>query len=265
VITLARGRWDGSKLVDVKDIFSSVPSGNASRIIFDRDGLIHMSVGYGDPPVGNPDPAHMPPQDPMNLAGKTLRLKDDGTVPPDNPFVGKAGYRPEIYTLGHRNILGLAVHPTTGAIWSVEHGPNGGDEVNELQAGKNYGWPVVSNGRFYLGPRVSVNPYKEGMEPPLVYWVPAIAPSGLVFYTGDKFPQWKNSLFVGGMRQGEVPRSGHLERVDFNESWEELHREGMLRDLQQRIRDVRQSPDGYLYLLTAENDAALLKIEPGTK
>jgi glucose/arabinose dehydrogenase len=207
---------------------------------------------------------HMPPQDGMSLAGKTLRLKDDGTVPPDNPFVGKAGYRPEIYTLGHRNILGLAVHPTTGAIWSVENGPNGGDEVNELKPGKNYGWPVIGNGRFYLGPRVSVDPYREDMEPPMVYWVPAIAPSGLLFYTGDKLPQWKNNLFVGGMRQGEVPRSGHLERVDFNEKWEELHREGMLRELQQRIRDVRQSPDGYLYLLTAENDGALLKIEPGT-
>jgi len=264
VITLARGRWDGSKLVDVKDIFSTVPSGNASRIIFGRDGMLYMSLGYGDPPVGNANPTSMPPQDPMSLMGKTLRLKDDGTVPPDNPFVGKAGYRPEIYTLGHRNILGLAVHPTTGAIWSVENGPNGGDEVNELQPGKNYGWPVVSNGRFYLGPRVSVNPYKEGMEPPTVYWVPAIAASGLVFYTGDRLPQWKNHLFVGGMRQGEVPRSGHLERVDFNEQWEELHREGMLRELQQRIRDVRQGPDGLLYLLTAENDGALLKIEPGT-
>lgn len=263
VITLARGRWDGGRLVDVKDLFSAQPSGNASRMVFGRDGMLYMSVGYGDPPVGNPDPAHMPPQDPMNLAGKTLRLKDDGTVPPDNPFVGRTGYRPEIYTLGHRNILGLAVHPTTGAIWAVEHGPNGGDEVNELQPGRNYGWPVVSNGRFYLGPRVSVNPYKEGMEPPLVYWVPAIAPSGLLFYTGDKFPQWKNHLFVGGMRQGEVPRSGHLERVDFNEQWEELHRETMLRELQQRIRDVRQGPDGLLYLLTAENDGALLKIEPG--
>jgi glucose/arabinose dehydrogenase len=266
VIVLARGRWDGSKLVDVKEIFTAIPTGNAARIIFGRDGMIYMSVGYGDPPQanqGNPDPEHMPPQDPNNLAGKTLRLKDDGTVPADNPFVGRAGYRPEIYTLGHRNILGLAVHPTTGAIWSVENGPNGGDEVNELAPGKNYGWPVVGNGRFYLGPRVSVNPYKEGMEPPLVYWVPAIAPSGLTFYTGDKFPQWTNNLFVGGMRQGEVPRSGHLERVDFNEKWEELHREGMLRELQQRIRDVRQSPDGYLYLLTAENDGALLRIEPG--
>jgi len=267
VITLARGRWDGTKLVEVKDIFSAIPSGNASRILFGRDGSLFMSVGYGDPPQanqGNPNPESMPPQDPMNLAGKTLRLKDDGTVPRDNPFSGKSGYRPEIYTLGHRNILGLAMNPENGAIWSVENGPNGGDEVNELLPGRNYGWPVIGNGRFYLGPRVSVNPYRENMEPPVAYWVPAIAPSGLTFYTGDKFPQWKNNLFVGGMRQGEVPRSGHLERFDFNEKWEELHREGMLRELQQRIRDVRQGPDGYLYLLTAENDGAMMKIEPGT-
>jgi glucose/arabinose dehydrogenase len=268
VVTLARGRWDGGKLVDVKDIFSAIPTGNAARIIFGRDGMIYMSVGYGDPPQanqGNPGPEHMPPQDPNNLAGKTLRLKDDGTVPPDNPFVGRAGYRPEIYTLGHRNILGLAVHPDTGAIWSVENGPNGGDEVNELAPGKNYGWPIVGNGRFYLGPRVSVDPYRTGMEPPVVYWVPAIAPSGLTFYTGDKFPQWKNNLFVGGMRQGEVPRSGHLERIDFNDKWEELHRESMLRELQNRVRDVRQGLDGFLYVLTAENDGALLRIEPASK
>ena len=266
VITLARGRWDGSKLVDVKDLFSALPSGNASRMLFTRDAHIIMSIGYGDPPQanqGNPDPQKMPPQDPMSLAGKTLRLNDDGTVPKDNPFFGKAGYRPEIFTLGHRNILGLAMNPENGAIWSVENGPNGGDEVNELLPGHNYGWPIIGAGRFYLGPRVSVNPYREDMDPPVAFWVPAIAPSGLVFYTGDKFPQWKNNLFVGGMRQGEVPRSGHLERFDFNDKWEELHREGMLRDLQQRIRDVRQGPDGYLYLLTAENDGAMLKIEPG--
>ena len=271
VITLARARWDGTKLVDIKDLFSAIASGNASRILFGRDGSLFMSVGYGDP---TPEQyrqndanlmATMPPQDPMSLAGKTLRLKDDGTVPRDNPFAGKSGYRPEIYTLGHRNILGLAMNPDNGAIWSVENGPNGGDEVNELLPGHNYGWPIIGNGRFYLGPRVSVNPYREGMDAPVAYWVPAIAPSGLVFYTGDKFPQWKNNLFVGGMRQGEVPRSGHLERFDFNEKWEELHREGMLRELQQRIRDVRQSPDGYLYLLTAENDGAMMKIEPGTK
>jgi glucose/arabinose dehydrogenase len=270
VITLARGKWDGNKLVDVKDIFSGPASGNPARILFGRDGSLFMSIGSGDP---SPDQylqgsaelrLNMPAQDPMSLAGKTLRLKDDGTVPKDNPFSGKSGYRPEIYTLGHRNILGLTMNPETGAIWSVENGPNGGDEVNELLPGHNYGWPVVNNGRFYLGPRVSVNPYREGMDPPVAVWVPAIAPSGLLFYTGDKFPQWKNNLFIGGMRQGEVPRSGHLERMDFNEKWEELHREGMFRELQNRIRDVRQGPDGLIYLLTAENDGAMMKLEPGT-
>jgi glucose/arabinose dehydrogenase len=256
IITLARGRWDGNALVDVRDVFSAIPSGNASRIVFGRDGMVYMTIGVGDPPAASRA------QDPNDLAGKVLRLRDDGSVPPDNPFVGRSGYRPEIYTLGHRNALGLAVQPDTGAIWECEDGPNGGDEINVLQPGKNYGWPVVSFGRFYLGPRVSENPSKEGMEPPVVFWVPAIAVSGLTFYTGDKFPNWKNNVFVGGMRQGEVPRSGHLERIDFNEKWEELHRESMLRELQQRIRDVRQGPDGYLYVLTAENDGALMRIEP---
>ncbi|HLH43937.1 MAG TPA: PQQ-dependent sugar dehydrogenase [Bryobacteraceae bacterium] len=256
VITLARGRWDGAALADVRDIFSAIPSGNASRIIFGRDGMLYMTVGVADPPQA------ARAQDPNDLAGKVLRLRDDGSVPPDNPFVGRAGYRPEIYTLGHRNALGLALQPDTGAIWECEDGPNGGDEVNILQPGKNYGWPVVSYGRFYLGPRVSENPWREGMEPPVIFWVPAIAVSGLTFYTGDKFPNWKNNLFVGGMRQGEVPRSGHLERVDFNDKWEELHRESMFRDLQQRVRDIRQGPDGLLYLLTAENDGALIRIEP---
>lgn len=263
-ITLARGRWDGAKLVEVRDLFSAMPSGNASRIVFGRDGMIYLSLGSGDPPIGNANPEAAPAQDPGSLAGKVLRLKDDGTVPPDNPFVGRSGYRPEIFTLGHRNILGLTVNPETGAVWSVEDGPNGGDEVNALAAGKNYGWPLLSFGRFYLGPRVSVQPYRDGFEPPVVFWVPAIATSGLTFYNGDRFPEWKNNLFVGGMRQGEVPRSGHLERLDFNDKWEELHRESLLRELQNRIRDVRQGRDGLLYVLTAENDGALLKIEPGS-
>jgi glucose/arabinose dehydrogenase len=261
-ITLARGRWDGTGLVDVKDIFSAIPSGNASRIVFGRDGMVYMTVGYGDPPLGNPNPAAAPPQDPNSLAGKVLRLKDDGTVPPDNPFVGRAGHRPEIYTMGHRNMLGLTVHPVTGEIWESENGPNGGDEVNILQSGKNYGWPVVSFGRFYLGPRVNEKMYQDGMEQPTIFWVPAIATSGMTFYTGDKFPAWKNNLLVGGMRQGEVPRSGHVERIDFNDKWEELHRESMLRELQQRIRDVRQGLDGLLYVLTAENEGTLLRLEP---
>ena len=261
-MTLARARWDGAALVETKDIFSALPTGNASRIAFGKDGMVYMTVGYGDTPVGNPDPAGAPPQDRNSLAGKVLRLRDDGTVPPDNPFVGRTGYRPEIYTMGHRNALGLAVHPDTGAIWESENGPNGGDEINVLLPGKNYGWPVVSFGRFYLGPRVNDKPWQEGMEPPLVFWVPAIATSGLTFYTGDRFPQWKGSVFAGGMRQGEVPRSGHLDRIDFNDKWEELHRESMFWELRQRIRDVRQGPDGLLYVLTAETDGALLRIEP---
>jgi glucose/arabinose dehydrogenase len=258
IITLARGRWIGTALADVRDIFSAAQNGNASRILFGKDGMLYMTVGVGDPP------AAARAQDPNDLSGKVLRLRDDGTVPPDNPFVGRAGYRPEIYTLGHRNALGLALEPVTGAIWECEDGPNGGDEINILQPGRNYGWPVVSFGRFYLGPRVSENPWREGMEPPVVFWVPAIAISGMTFYTGDKFPNWKNNVFVGGMRQGEVPRSGHLERIDFNDKWEELHRESMLRELQNRIRDVRQGPDGFLYVLTAENDGALMRIEPFT-
>jgi glucose/arabinose dehydrogenase len=255
-ITLARGRWDGAGLADVRDLFSATQGGNASRIVFGKDGMVYMTVGIGDPPGA------YRAQDPNDLAGKVLRLRDDGTVPPDNPFVGRAGYRPEIYTMGHRNALGLAVQPDTGAIWECEDGPNGGDEINVLQPGKNYGWPIISYGRFYLGPRVSEKPWQEGMEQPLVFWVPAIAISGLTFYTGDKFPNWKNNVFVGGMRQGEVPRSGHLERIDFNGKWEELHRESILRELQQRIRDVREGPDGFLYLLTAENEGALMRMEP---
>jgi glucose/arabinose dehydrogenase len=255
-ITLARGRWDGAALVDVRDLFSAVPVGNASRIVFGRDGMLYMTVGIGDPPGA------WRAQDPNDLAGKVLRLREDGTVPEDNPFIGRAGYRPEIYTLGHRNALGLAVQPDTGAIWECEDGPDGGDEINVLQPGKNYGWPVISFGRFYLGPRVSEKPWQEGKEQPLVFWVPAIAISGLTFYTGDKFPNWKNNVFVGGMRQGEVPRSGHLERIDFNEKWEELDRESLLRELEQRIRDVRQGPDDYLYFLTAENEGALMRMEP---
>ena len=261
-ITLARGRWDGNALVDVKDIFSAIPSGNASRIAFGKDGMVYMTVGFGDIPPPYVNPASAAPQDPNSLAGKVLRLNDDGTVPPDNPFVGRAGYRPEIYTMGHRNMLGLTVHPDTGAIWESENGPNGGDEINVLQPGKNYGWPIVSAGRFYLGPRVNERMWQEGMEQPLVFWVPAIATSGLTFYTGDRFAAWKGHVFAGGMRQGEVPRSGQLVRLDFNDKWEELHRESMLRELQNRVRDVRQGPDGLLYVLTAENDGALLRMEP---
>lgn len=136
------------------------------------------------------------------------------------------------------------------------------DEINVIQAGRNYGWPVVSYGREYLGPRVSEKPWQDGMEQPVVFWVPSIALSGMTFYTGDRFPSWKGNVFVGGLRVGEVPRTGHLERIVFNDKWEEIRRESLLTELKQRIRDVRQGPDGLLYVLTEENEAALLRIEP---
>jgi glucose/arabinose dehydrogenase len=261
-ITLARAHWNGNALVDVTDIFSAAGPGVASRITFGPDGMLYMTVGSGDPRPPYTNVTSAPAQDPTSLAGKVLRLKDDGTVPQDNPFVGRAGYRPEIYTMGHRNMIGLTVNPLNGDIWESENGPNGGDEINVLHPGKNYGWPIVNAGRFYLGPRVNDRMFEEGMEQPVVFWVPSIATSGLTFYTGDRFPNWKGHLFAGGLRQGEVPRSGQLVRLDFNEQWEELHRESLLRGLQNRIRDVRQGPDGLLYVLTAEDDGALIKIGP---
>ena len=256
--TLARGVWNGSALTEVRELFSSDVTTEASRIVFGRDGMIYMSLGNSG------EGANAAAQDPGNYGGKLLRLRDDGTVPPDNPFVGRSGFKPEIYTMGHRNQLGLVVNPETGEIWASEQGPNGGDEINIIQAGKNYGWPVISYGRSYPGPRVSDKPWQEGMEQPWVVWVPSIALSGITFYTGDKFPGWKRNVFVGGLRQGESPRTGQINRIEFNDKWEEIRREPMLRELGQRIRDVRQGPDGYLYVLTEENDAALIRIEPGS-
>jgi glucose/arabinose dehydrogenase len=205
-------------------------------------------------------------QDPASLAGKVLRLKDDGTVPADNPFVGKEGYRPEIYSLGHRSSMGLTVHPATKEVWLAEMGPNGGDEINIVRAGRNYGWPLVSLGRTYPGPwqAKSNEPTHAGFEPPAAYWMPAISVSGLTFYTGDKLPKWTGDLFVGGLRTGEIPGTGHLDRVLFNDKQEELRRESLLGDLHQRIRDVKQGPDGLLYVATDEQQGAVLRIEPAS-
>jgi glucose/arabinose dehydrogenase len=224
-----------------------------SRIVFDRAGKIFMTTGAATGTSA---------QDPNSDYGKVLRLRDDGTVPSDNPFVGRAGYKPEIYSLGHRDQLGLTIHPVTGAVLSNENGPNGGDEINLILPGRNYGWPTISYGRDYAGPRISDVPWKEGFEQPLVTWIPSIALSGMTFYSGDRFPNWKGNVFVGGMRYGEIQGTGRLERVVFNDKMEELRRESLLLDLKQRIRDVRQGPDGLLYVLTEEEDGALLRIEP---
>jgi glucose/arabinose dehydrogenase len=252
---LARGAWDGRALTNVRDIFVTTDTSSVSRLTFGRDAKLYVST-FGNAGDG------MGAQDPLSLAGKVLRLNDDGSVPTDNPFVGKAGYKPEIYTLGHRSTLALAVHPGTGAIWENENGPNGGDEINVLKPGANYGWPLVSLGRTYPGPWQSKGFSREGFEDPIVYWTPAIAVSGMAFYTGSKLAKWKGDVFVGAMRFGEIPGTGHLQRILFNQNMEELRREMLLVDLKQRIRDVRQGPDELLYLLTDADDGAILRIEP---
>ena len=265
-VALARGRLEGAALVDVADIFVLDLIGGdgtaASRVVFGTDGSLFMTVAgafrYGAVDVGGRA------QDPADTIGKVLRLRDDGSVPNDNPFVGRDGHRPEIFSLGHRNQLGLTVHPDTGALWAHENGPLGGDEVNLIRAGGNYGWPVVSYSRDYSGGRVAVRTWQEGMEPAEIVWLPAIAPSGMVFYDWGPVPELVGATcFVGSLRVGGVRNTGHMQRIVFNEQGEEARRESMFVELRQRIRDVRQQgPDGFLYVLTAADQAALLRIEP---
>jgi glucose/arabinose dehydrogenase len=255
--TLARGRFVNNAFVDMKDILNADTwpgnGGSASRLAFGPDGMLYMTTG-----ASNGDFA----QDPANLRGKILRLREDGKPAPGNPFEGRAKHAPEVFSLGHRNSLGLAFNPITRELWNSEMGPNGGDEVNIIKPGKNYGWPNISFGRTYEGPPVSPVPWREGIELPWAFWVPGISPSGLSFYTGDRyFPEWKNSVFIGAMRVGQVEGTGHLVRIQFDENGNERRRELMLTSLAQRIRDIRQGPDGYLYLLTEEDDAALLRLE----
>ena len=253
-VTLFRGTFDGKALTSVTEIFTgdwAAPSG--SRVAFGPDGLLYMTTGA---------PFDQKAQDPNSVYGKVLRLRDDGKVPTDNPFVGKPNVRPEVFSSGHRDHLGLTVDPRTGTVLNAEHGPNGGDEVNVIRAGRNYGWPRFSFGRNYDGSVLADTPLGPGVEAPLVVWLPSIAPSGLTFYTGDRFPAWKGNLFVGSSRRGEVPGTGGLERVVLNEQLGELRRETLLTQLHQRVRDVRQGPDGLLYVITDEDDGALLRIEP---
>jgi len=260
-VALARGVWSDDRLVDVHEIFDSAAIGTeASRVTFGRDGMVYLTVSApGAVPQGGRA------QDPADYAGKVLRLTEDGAVPPDNPFVHRAGYKPAIFTMGHRNGHALQVNPETGELWETEQGPNGGDELNVLKPGRNYGWPRVSYGHQYFGPLISEHPWKKGFEDPALFWMPSIGVTGMTFYTGARFPHWARNLFVGGLREGEVPRSGQLQRVVFNEHWQEIRRESLLRELHQRIRDVREGPDGYLYVLTAENNGALLRIEPASQ
>ena len=262
---LARGKFDGrGALVEVRDIFVADAhySGFAqtARIIFGPDEKLFMVVGVpGRYEVGTADSA----QDPANHLGKILRLNDDGTVPDDNPFVDTPGYRPEIFALGFRNSNGLTFHPETGELWETENGPQGGDEVNIIRGGRNYGWPVVSYGRDYSGELTGgrAGPQRtqrqaEGIEDPVFFWSPSISPAGLMFYTGDRFPNWKGDLFVGALRGSEI------QRLIFNDRGLLVRQQSLLRELKQRIRDVKQGPDGLIYALTDAEDGALLRIEP---
>lgn len=263
---LARGRFDGDHaLTDVQDIFvadawCATPS--ASRIAFAPDGKIFMSIGVpirGRAGTAQPEDS----QNPASHVGKVLRLNDDGSAPPDNPFAGRPGYSPVVYALGIRNILGLIIHPQTGELWENENGPMGGDEINIIKPGRNYGWPVVSYGVAYSGDPtgdtsgpLTAQRSAPGMEDPFLFWVPSIAVSGMVFYTGDQFPSWKGNIFVGARRGTQ------LQRVVLNAKGQPVARESLLSELKQRIADVRQGPDGLLYLVTDEAAGALLKVEP---
>jgi glucose/arabinose dehydrogenase len=246
-----RGRLDGHRLADVQEIIeakawlrSSAHFG--SRLVFDRNGFLFISIGErGEMKLA---------QDRSDHTGSILRLHDDGRVPRDNPFVGQRRVQPEIYAYGIRSPQGLAIHPATGVLWETEHGPQGGDELNIIKPGANYGWPVVTYGIDYDGSRISKLQRKEGIEDPLKYWVPSIGTSGLAVYNGDKFPRWRGDLFAGGLTGEQLVRL----RFDGTRKVADevvLSRRG-------RIRDVRSAPDGYLYVLIDAPRAPLLRLVP---
>lgn len=270
-IAIARGRYDGKTLADVRDVFvadawNSAPDpwtpNYGGHIVFGKDNTLYVSIGDRDNLYNTDDSSlRMKIQDLSNHAGKTLRIRDDGGVPPDNPFVNRAGAKPEIFTYGHRNGYGLAVDPTTGNVWEAEIGPLGGDELNMLVPGGNYGWPLVSTGRNYSGNLVSDQPWwRPGIEMPKLFWTPSVSPSSLVFYTGDKFPRWKGNLFVGVLTTRELRRVT-LTKPSFPVGQEAI-------PLGARPRDVAQGPDGNLYVATqvrnrdTSRTGTILRIEP---
>jgi glucose/arabinose dehydrogenase len=248
-----RGRLQGMRLRDVQVIFRALPKSSGgrhfgSRLVFGRDGTLYISLGdRGQRPSA---------QDLTDHRGSLIRLNDDGSVPPDNPFVGRPDARPAIYTYGNRNMQGMTLHPRSGEIWTHEHGPQGGDEINIMRAGVNYGWPVITYGVNYgSGTQIGEGTHKEGMAQPLYTWVPSIAPSGMTFYTGEPFPHWQGNLFVGSLK------FGLLVRLEV-EGTRIQHEERLLNGRYGRIRDVVQGPDGYLYVLTDERDGQLLRLTP---
>ncbi|MGQ3298391.1 PQQ-dependent sugar dehydrogenase [Reyranella sp.] len=249
---LARAEFRNNALVGVQRIFEALPrtSGGlhfGSRVVFDRAGFLYVTCGERY--------QMQRAQNLADLGGKVVRLRDDGTVPADNPFVGREGARPEIFSYGHRNPQGMAMHPGTGRIWLVEHGPRGGDELNLLKAGANYGWPRATHGIDYSGSTISQNKSLPGMEDPVRVWVPSISPSGLAFYTGDRFPGWKGSVFTGALSDNA------LFRIELDGD-RYVGEERLLVDLLPYIRDVRQGPDGLLYIVTHTDSGGLYRLEP---
>jgi glucose/arabinose dehydrogenase len=250
---MARGKLNGYRMTDVQLLFSMEPKTRTGhhfggRIVFDGKGHVYLTLGdRGDMPRA---------QKPDDHAGSVIRLHDDGRVPGDNPFLKQKAAKPEKFTLGNRNMQGAALHPQTGELWTHEHGPQGGDEVNVMRSGRNYGWPVISYGVNYgIGTKVGEGSSKAGMEQPLKVWVPSIAPSGMAFYTGDKFPNWKGSLLVGALRDEMLVR---LEL----DGEKVVREERLIKGAIGRIRDVRVGPDGFVYLLTDERDGVIARLEP---
>ena len=257
-MAVARARYDGTSLKDVQELYASDPvTQGASRMAFAPDGTLYMTISGAAGRIANgPDPRKTD-----TVYGKVIRLKDDGTIPADNPFVGKTGARPEVFSVGHRDQFGIAPHPVTGQMFHVELGPYGGDKINILKAGGDYGWPDYGYGRNNDSSPLG-SPATAGIEPALLVWLPGITPSGLLFYSGDKFPAWKGNLMVGSVVRGRTNGAAGVERVVFNDKMWETRRETFLQELKQRIRDIRQTPDGLIYLLTEETDGAVLKLEP---
>jgi len=255
-----RGRLEGTALVDTEVIFTALPKENSgshfgSRLLFAPDGTLFVSLGDrgASPGRGRQHPA----QQLDSHTGSLIRINDDGSIPANNPFVDRPNAKPEIYTYGNRNMQGMALHPVTKMIWTHEHGPQGGDEVNIMRAGANYGWPVITYGVNYgFGTKIGEGIEAPGMEQPVHKWVPSIAPSGMLFYSGDKFPQWQGNLFVGSLKFGQLVR---LELAEDNSI---ISEERLLNSEFGRIRDVVQGPDGYIYLLTDNRNGNLLRISP---
>jgi glucose/arabinose dehydrogenase len=251
---VARARFDGSALQDLQVIFKAMPLKDTDnhyggRMAFLADGTFALTIGEGFE-------YREKAQDLTSDLGKIVRLNEDGSVPQDNPFIGRASVRPEIYTWGHRNEQGLTFDSQSGRLYETEHGPRGGDELNIIVPHRNYGWPVITYGMDYSGAYVSPYTQRPGLEQPVIYWTPSIAPSGLAMYHGDKFPAWQGDLFVGALA------FKHLRRVHLDERGNVVEQEQLLNDLHWRIRDVRAAPDGYLYVCTDEDDGRVLRVEP---